>query len=60
MKSAALILAVTLLVACSGKSETPTQTTADGLTYHPSPGQTGDGIPVPPTETPKKATAPSS
>jgi hypothetical protein len=46
MKSAALLLAAALLVACSGKSETPTTTTADGLTFHPSPGQTGDGIPV--------------
>jgi hypothetical protein len=55
MKSAALILAAALLVACSGKSETPTQTTADGLTYHPSPGQTGDGIPVPANETSSNA-----
>ncbi len=53
MKIAALIVATALLVACSGKSETPTQKTADGLAYHPSPGQTGDGIAVPANDPPK-------
>jgi hypothetical protein len=55
MKFTALMFSFAVLVACSGRSETPTRKTADGLAYHPSPGQTGDGIPVPPTVPAAKA-----
>ena len=52
MKSAALIFAATVLAACSGKSETPVEKTADGLAYHPGPGHTGDGVPTDPAGAP--------
>ena len=46
MKPILLIVAATFLFACSGKSDIPTRKTGDGLAYHPSPGTTGDGIPI--------------